>query len=57
MCSVHDTNINLLAVNTVLVVIIVPITYLKVYSNKALTFLELSFMINLVILTGITHQV
>ena len=52
-----DPNINLLAINTVLVLIIVPMTYLKVYSNKVLTFLELSFMINLVILAGITHQV
>lgn len=52
-----DPSINLLVINTVLVLIIVPMTYLKVYSSKALTFLELSFMINLVILAGITHQV
>ena len=52
-----DPNINLLAINTVIVLVIVPAAYLKVYSNKALTFLELSFMINLVILAGITHQI
>ena len=52
-----DPNINLLAINTVIVLVIVPATYLKVYSNKALTFLELSFMINLIILSGITHQI
>ena len=52
-----DPSINLLVINTVLILVIVPMTYLKVYSSKALTFLELSFMINLVILAGITHQV
>ena len=55
--ALGDPNINLFAINTVILLVIVHATYLKVYSNKALTFLELSFMINLAILAGITHQI
>ena len=51
-----DPGINLLAINTVMIIVIVPATYLKIYSKVALTLLELSFLINLAVLAGVTHQ-
>ena len=52
-----DPNINLLAITTAILVVNVPLTYLKVYTNKYLNILELSFLCNLGILTSVTHQV
>lgn len=52
-----DPSVNLLAINTVIVLVVVPATYLKVYSKRALTLLELSFLINLAVLAGVTHQI
>ena len=52
-----DPNVNLLAITTTIMLVMTSVTYLKVYKNKTLNILELSFMINIAFLAAITQQV
>ena len=52
-----DPNVNLLAITSTIILVMTSVTYLKVYKNKTLNILELSFMINIAFLAAITQQV